>query len=183
MRPIAFATDDKAFVRCLPWTLVEEGGNSDDPHDPGGATHEGITQREYDAYRRLKDLPLQSVFRATDAEVDEIYYTSYWQPWCPILVAGIDMVFFDNAVNEGPARAIILLQRSLGVSADGHIGIITRSALKEQTIDQDHTLQLLEKYETVRESYYKSLANFQYFGEDWLARAERITTAAKGMVV
>jgi hypothetical protein len=43
---------DPEFEKCLPDTLVQEGGNSNDAHDPGGMTMMGIIQREYDLKRR-----------------------------------------------------------------------------------------------------------------------------------
>jgi Glycosyl hydrolase 108 len=48
------------------YTLAEEGGDSNDAHDPGGRTHKGIIQREYDRYRRQKGLPLQSDYLISD---------------------------------------------------------------------------------------------------------------------
>jgi lysozyme family protein len=181
IRKITFATDDARFVACLPWTLREEGGDSDDKHDPGGCTHEGIIQSEYNVYRRLHGLPIRSVFKADNTEVDQIYYVSYWKPWCSIMPAGVDLDFFDNSVNEGPHAAIIILQRALGVDADGHIGIITRGALTEQTQGSDHTIGLLEKLKAARAAYYRGLRIFRYFGKDWIGRDDRISRVAEQM--
>ena len=43
---------DPKFEKCLPLVLVQEGGHSNDAHDPGGMTMYGIIQKEYDAKRR-----------------------------------------------------------------------------------------------------------------------------------
>ncbi|WP_431322213.1 glycosyl hydrolase 108 family protein [Rhizobium sp. YTU87027] len=40
------------FTRSLSKVLVHEGGYSNHPEDPGGATMKGVTQRVYDEYRR-----------------------------------------------------------------------------------------------------------------------------------
>jgi lysozyme family protein len=117
------------FEACLPYTLIQEGGNSNDLHDPGGRTHKGIIQREYDRFRRSKGLPLQSDYLMSDDEVREIYWTEYWLPHCPSIAPGLDLSFFDNCVNEGPLRAIVLLQRALGITADGQWGPRTQAAV------------------------------------------------------
>jgi hypothetical protein len=54
--------------------------------------------------RRLKLLPIISVFKATAAQVP-IYFTNYWLPSCPLLPAGIDMDFFDNGVKKNRPAA------------------------------------------------------------------------------
>ena len=172
--------DDARFNICLPYTLKEEGGFSNNPHDPGGATMEGITQREYNVYRQGEHMSLQSVRGMTNTERDEIYYTSYWLPDCPSMPIGVDLVFFDNKVNEGPTRAIMLLQLALGVAADGFLGPITRAALATQ--DQANPISLLQRYDADREHFYRELSTFRYFGSDWIARSERMTKAAIAML-
>lgn len=170
------ATSDR-FLACLPYTLVEEGGNSNDPHDPGGRTHNGIIQREYDRYRKGKGLPLQSVYLASNDEVKEIYWTEYWLPHCPSLAVGLDLVFFDQCVNEGPFEAIKLLQRTLGLRADGVWGSKTQFAV-------DHISNLagtISVYCDWRSRFYRSLGSFQYFGKGWLHRTEDIRVAAVNM--
>jgi lysozyme family protein len=62
---------------------------------------------------------------------DDIYYKSYWFPYCDNMPAGVDYVFFDINVNMGLHEAALILQRALGVAADGHIGAVTSAALSE----------------------------------------------------
>lgn len=169
-------TSDR-FLICLPYTLKQEGGNSNDPHDPGGRTHEGITQREYDAYRKAKGLPLQSDYLASDAEVQDIYLNGYWLPHCPQLAPGVDLSFFDQCVNEGPLQAIRLLQRALEIPSDGIYGPMTDQALRTSS-----PAQLIKNYAFYREGYYRSLRTFQYFGAGWLKRTEQIEAASLAMV-
>jgi lysozyme family protein len=171
---------DIRFQACLPYTLKEEGGYSNDPHDPGGATMEGITQREYSAYLRRKGLPMQAVRGIDRSQRDEIYYTSYWMPHCFLMPIGVDLVLFDNSVNEGPVRGMMLLQMALGVAADGFYGPITANAVATQ--DHDNPIALLQRYDQDREHYYRELSTFRYFGRDWIGRAERITRAAIAML-
>jgi lysozyme family protein len=164
------------FAICLPYILKEEGGNSDNPHDPGGRTSKGIIQTEYNAYRQARGEPAQSVFAATDAEVSDIYQQQYWQPWCPQMPIGVDLCFFDMDVNSGPAEAAKLLQRALNVAADGHIGVITLAALKAA-----NPIKLIGSFSDERRAFYKSLKTYKYFGAGWLSRVATIEAIAYKM--
>lgn len=99
-------TPESDFQKALRFTLRWEGGYVNDPDDPGGATNKGITQKTYDAYRKKKGLPMQSVKQIADQEVQDIYKTGYWDA-----VLGdrrkwpLNLVLFDTAVNMGPGRA------------------------------------------------------------------------------
>jgi lysozyme family protein len=166
------------FSICLPFTLKQEGGNSNDPHDPGGRTHKGIIQREYDAYRKRKGLPLQSDYAMSDAEVSDIYLNEYWLPYCPTLPPGLDLSFFDNAVNEGPHRATVLYQRALGVPDDGIFGDQTTKALIGQNVRS-----VVIRYAQARENFYTSLSTFKYFGKGWLSRVHAIRDQSLAMVL
>jgi lysozyme family protein len=164
------------FPICLPYILKEEGGNSDDPNDPGGRTSRGIIQREYDAYRTAEGQATQDVYQATDAEVSNIYLTQYWQPFCPQLSAGPDLCLFDMNVNGGPAESAKLLQRALGVTADGHIGLITLAAVKAA-----NPIKLVSNFSDQRRAFYQGLRTFKYFGKGWMARVQTIEQAALKM--
>ena len=94
------------FERCLAITLKWEGGYSNNPDDPGGATNLGITQREYDRWRDGKQLHRQSVRLITMDEARAIYRLNYWDAMqCDSLPLGYDLCVFDAAVNSGTGRA------------------------------------------------------------------------------
>jgi lysozyme family protein len=181
------ADDLTRFDACLPFTLAQEcplpddWGNrknfSNDPHDPGGATMCGITQREYDAWRKAQELPVRTVKLITEAEGQDIYYSSYWLPECPLLPVGLDLCFFDAAVNEGTHEAIKILQVALGVPNDGTWGPQTATAVKGIF----NVAATINAFTARREAVYRLSANFQYFGADWLRRAREIGAAALKM--
>lgn len=171
--------NDTKFERCLPDTLKQEGGFSNDKHDPGGATMDGIIQREYDSFRRRNDLPLQSVRHISGDEMRTIYFNEYWLPHCPVLVPGLDLSFFDQAVNEGQHEAVILLQRSLAIHADGVWGAQTDDAvIGAERIPR----QLIINYSNHRANFYRGLKNFRFFGADWLRRTNEIEAQSLAMV-
>src|SRR5882762_7427948 len=136
---------------------VYEGGNDDDPQDPGGRTSRGIIQREYDAYRRRKGLPPQDVWKASESEIAEIYRVQYWDAvQGDELPAGVDMFVFDGAVNSGHKQSIKWLQRALGITADGVIGQVTLDALEA---DDDHD-QIIAKMAAARSAFLWALKTF-----------------------
>ena len=108
------------FEDALKFVLKWEGGFTDHPKDPGGATNKGITQRVYDDYKKSKKHPQINVKHILDFEVREIYETRYWDlvraKW---LKAPLGLVMFDTAVNFGPAGAIRRLQKALKLKITG----------------------------------------------------------------
>src|SRR6478752_5068524 len=102
------------FDRSLAKVLVHEGGYSDHPDDPGGATMRGVTQRVYDEYRRSLSLKLIPVKNISDSELKAIYRKRYWdQAKCDKLAPGVSYVVFDGSVNSGVGQSVKWLQRAL----------------------------------------------------------------------
>lgn len=164
------------FAASLAFVLEDEGGNDDDPDDHGGRTSRGITQREYDAWCRLGNKSLDDVWQASDEDVAAIYREHYWQPWCDKLPLGLDYAYFDIAVNAGPHRATILLQRAIGVVADSIFGPITLQA----ATSADPRL-LIPRFTEERVAFYQSL-NQPRFLKGWINRAYRVEDRAKAMI-
>jgi len=55
-----------------------EGGLKNWSESRGGLTNKGITQKEYDAFRKSQNQKTQSVEFISQAEVDQILYRNYW---------------------------------------------------------------------------------------------------------
>ena len=176
--------NDPRFLACWPFTLIQECPRPDDwsnprnfsndAHDPGGETMCGIIQREYDIYRKSKGLPFQDVRHLTRDEGADIYYNSYWLPECPKLSPGLDLQFFDEAVNAGPGAATLILQRALGITGDRVWGPATDAAVKVIT----NPVAVINAFTNNREAYYRALRGFQYFGTDWIRRSAEIGAEA-----
>ncbi len=163
------------FKKSLAFLLRDEGGNDDDPADHGGRTSRGITQREYNAWRLEHALPVRDVWKMDIAEMTQIYHDEYWNPWGDRFPTGIDYLFFDMAVNAGPHRAAVLLQRALGVADDGRIGPITR-----QAINLTNPNLLIERYTDKKRAYYISLHQPR-FTRGWLNRCINVRNNALKM--
>ena len=167
------------FSRSLTRVLVYEGGYSNHPADPGGATMKGVIQRVYDAYRDRKGLQRRSVRQLEESELQEIYKKQY----CDAvkgddLPPGVDLVVFDGAVISGPSQSAKWLQRALGVPADGHIGIVTLQAAKTVQ-NQDG---LVDKICDQRLAFLRSLRTFSTFGKGWTRRVADVRSVGKAWV-
>lgn len=157
-----------SFAKALATALVHEGGWSDHPDDPGGATMKGVTQRVYDGFRRRKGLKLRSVAHIESAELQEIYRAQYWDVIKgDELPRGVDYVVFDGAVNSGPSQSVKWLQRALGtVKVDGEIGEATLAAVDAH---RDHDA-LIAAICARRMAFLKALRTWKSFGTGWTAR-------------
>lgn len=164
------------FQSSLRLVLQSEGGNDDDPSDHGGRTSRGITQREYSAWRKEKNLPEFDVWKAPQSDIDTIYHDEYWNPLCDSLPAGVDYAVFNNNVLDGPVRSTILLQEALGVTADGRVGPITRAAIKSADAKS-----LIARLSSASSAFYRSLHQPK-FTKGWLNRVAAVQKNATAMI-
>jgi len=165
------------FEACLNFVLKHEGGWSDDPHDPGGATMKGVTLLAYKVY--LGRLPSKEELRnIPDDHLIDLYRTRYWDnASCDDLETGVDLVVFDMAVNGGVGRSSRMLQRCVGASVDGAIGAKT-IALTNGILPRD----LVIRFSTERRNFYKTLETFDRFGKGWLRRTNECEAKALDMI-
>jgi lysozyme family protein len=89
-----------------------------------------------------------------------------------------DYLAFDFAVNAGAFRSIKTIQRALNITADGIIGPVTLKAIQETNAEE-----FIDNFTDAKESFYKSLANFQTFGRGWLNRVAKSKRIAEEMIV
>lgn len=168
---------DTNFSTALALVLQSEGGYVNNPHDPGGATNKGITQRVYDAYRKFLGQPIGSVKFIGGEEVSSIYRRQYWDAVRGgDLPAGVDYAVFDEAVNSGPVKAITDLQRALGVAADGQLGLVTLTALRSAG-----GRTVINKVCDLRLGFLRKLTTWRYFGAGWTNRVAAVRAAALRM--
>ena len=166
------------FDYALQHTLKEEGGFSDHPKDPGGATMKGVTLDTYRSFKKNPHLTADSLKKITDAELREIYLNRYWKPSkCDVLPVGVDMCVFDTAVNSGPGRAAKMLQECVGAVPDGAIGPKTLAAVQAA-----NPVDLIAKYCDTRLKFLRSLSTFETFGKGWTARVERLQKDAETLI-
>lgn len=160
---------------CLAVTLEHEGGWSDHPKDPGGATMKGITLT---TYRRFKPNATKTDLRnITDDEVRSIYRVDYWNKVRgEDLPAGIDLVTFDYGVNSGPSRAVKDLQRQVGAKVDGVAG--------SETVSKANAAEgkaVIQGVSARRMSFLQGLTTWATFKRGWSKRVADVEAKAVAM--
>ncbi|AHI29714.1 hypothetical protein AU14_17600 [Marinobacter similis] len=145
------------FVVAMEHVFEWEGGEVNDPRDPGGHTKFGISKRSY---------PHLDISSLTRKKAIQIYRKDYWELCqCDKLPGPLALMVFDSAVNQGPDRAKKILQAVLGVKQDGQIGPKTLSAAQEVNLKV-----ALLGYSVRRALHYVRLPTFNYYGKGWLSR-------------
>jgi lysozyme family protein len=166
-----------SFAACLPVILAAEGQFVDDPQDPGGATNLGVTLATLSGWLG-RIASIAEVEALTPEGVAPIYQSRYWNPShagdCP---PGVDLMVFDEAVNQGVGRALASLQSALCVTPDGAFGPATRTALKRA-----EPADLIHAIAANRETHYRALPDFPRFGRGWLSRLTHTTDVALAML-
>ncbi len=161
------------FERGLILVLTHEGGWSDDPADPGGATNLGVTIGTLSLW--LGRPATKAEVRAlTPASVAPLYRRRFWDAiQGDALPAGLDYALFDFAVNSGPRRAVIGLQRALGLADDGRLGPVTLAALAGRDVPM-----LIDALGDGRLAFLRALSTWPRFGRGWARRVEEVRAAA-----
>lgn len=162
-----------SFDIALTAILKEEGGYADHPSDPGGATMMGITRATLADWRG-RPVSKAEVRALGREEAAAIYSARYWQAIsADDLPAGLDLALFDFAVNSGPSRAVRMLQRALGVTADGVLGPVTLSALRSKPVEG-----LITQLCALRRRFLAELPTAKVFGAGWQRRVSTIENKA-----
>lgn len=163
------------FEHCLDLVLKHEGGYVNHPKDPGGETNRGVTKAVYDAYRKTRGRPIQSVKFITDDEIKAIYKFQYWdRVQGDLLPSGVDYAVFDFAVNSGVGRASKYLQAVVGTAQDGVIGARTLAAIDSPT-------RVINALCDRRMSFLHNLRTFMTFGKGWTRRVVDVRAHALEM--
>ena len=158
--------------------MENEGGFVNNPKDPGGATNRGVTQKSYNAWRRKRGLPVQSVELMTIEETRQFYREEYWlRAKCDRYPDCFSVAVFDYAVNSGVNKAVKDFQKALGVVADGIVG--------NQTIGAANRLPprpVLKAYMDGRLDFLMSLKTWKHFGNGWGKRVKKVQNFCEGLI-
>lgn len=149
------------FDACFTRLLGNEGGFSDNPADPGGATNWGVTQAVARASGYQGDMR-----DFTQEQAKAIYKKLYWDAIGIVnLPPDVQFTVFDGAVNSGPAQSAKWLQRSVNVIDDGVIGHITIHACNMLP-----AAVIVARYNGHRLDFFTRLKTWPVFGAGWSRR-------------
>lgn len=167
---------------ALLFTLKWEGGYSNHPLDPGGATNFGIIQSRYNEYLKSKGQGPNSVKLITKAEYEEIYDKYYWDPVRAEYVDGtLGLVLFDTAVNLGVGGCLSRLQSSMKLPITGkwtqNISDNIHSTDQLALALNICKLRIAKRYQRVKQN-----ASQKVFLSGWLNRDNALIVKTKSMV-
>jgi lysozyme family protein len=159
------------LARVLETTFGLEGGFSDDPSDKGGRTQWGIAEKRHPE--------LWALGPPTKAAATQ-FYTGLWNECGSAYLESAGLIelahnLFDMAVNAGPKRAVVLLQRAAGIAdLDGILGPLTLSAVRALAAAFGEPA-LRNAYLLERVAFYTRLVardpSQQKFFRGWIGRA------------
>ena len=164
---------DRNFKRALSLVLKNEGGWSDHPQDPGGATMKGVTLANFRKFVK-PNATKEDLRKITDQQIATVYRRHYWDAVSGAeLPDGIDYAVFDFAVNSGPTRAAQYLQKVVGVGQDGKIGPATVKAARAIL-----PATVIHKLCDDRLAFLKRLKTWKTFGKGWSTRVADVRKEA-----
>jgi lysozyme family protein len=173
------------FEQSFNLVIKSEGGFTNDQRDTGnhlpdgrqGSTMLGCTQANWEAYVGHQ-VTQDDMKKLTKEDVKPLYKKNYWDAvHGDDLPTGLDYAAFDFAINAGPAASRKMIQRALGVEADGAFGPITMAMIQKADAKD-----LMHKFSEAKTNFYKSLSNFNVYGTGWLRRVADVQTVADKMI-
>lgn len=148
------------FNACLAETLKWEGGWSDNPRDPGGATNHGITLRTYSQWLR-RPATKRELLTIDSETVSAVYHRLFWLPiGGDALPSGVDMMLFDIAINNGDGREHQWAIATANLSPSARVA----------------------RLDYLRRGFWRRLASFSTFGIGWFHREKGILAVAQKML-
>ncbi|MCF3640638.1 peptidoglycan-binding protein [Rhizobium sp. TRM95111] len=159
-----------------------EGGYSDHPKDPGGATNFGITHKTLAAWRK-RAVSKADVKALTFDEAKAIYRQEYWRrSSCHEMPGPLALVVYNVAVHAGPGTAAKFLQRALNANGfslkvDGGIGGDTLGAVATAPVDDVISdmidlyaarLRSHKNYATFKKGFERRIGRLRLETERWL---------------
>ncbi len=147
------------FLECVEFILSPqiEGGYVNNPNDPGGETNYGISKRQY---------PELDIKNLTKENAVRIYRTDYWEAIrAEEMPAKLRLAYFDCAVNQGTARAVLILQRVVRVKMDKIPGPVTIGVA-----NRHEPRDLVISFMAERALKYSRTRNFDICGKGWFRR-------------
>lgn len=132
------------FTIALKKVLKNEGGYANNPNDAGGETYKGISRKNHptwagwisiDQIKKAHPRGFKTILEHTPElqdKVKDFYKRRFWDELCLDDCANQELAnqAFDMAVNAGIKAGVKILQKVLGVPADGILGNVTKQAIK-----------------------------------------------------
>lgn len=133
------------FTIALKKVLKNEGGYANNPNDAGGETYKGISRKNHptwsgwisiDQIKKAHPKGFKTILEGTKElqdKVKDFYKRNFWDVLHLDDCANQELAnqCFDMAVNAGVKAGVKILQKTLGIPADGKLGPVTIAAIKK----------------------------------------------------
>lgn len=131
------------FTIALKKVLKNEGGYANNPNDAGGETYKGISRKNHptwagwisiDQIKKAHPRGFKTILEHTPElqdKVKDFYKRRFWDELCLDTCGNQELAnqAFDMAVNAGVKAGVKILQKVLGIPADGILGNVTKKAI------------------------------------------------------
>ena len=161
------------LAAALLFLLPHEGGWSNRRNDRGGPTMHGITLALAQRYGIMTEDDLRNI---SDADMERIYRAEFWR-FDGIQDQRVASKIMDLCVNFGGGTEIRMVQKILGVVADGAYGPATEAAVNAQdpdTLIQQISDASVKRYDEIAAAHPED----EEFLAGWLNRAKAVPDAA-----
>lgn len=161
--------------------MRSEGGFvlTDISGDLGGQTYAGIARKPNPSWVGWK--LIDDGVMPNKTMVMDFYKTIWNSVKCDNLPAGVDYLVYDFAVNAGAGQSAKLLQRAVGVPADGGIGPVTLAA-----VNSKDAKELIDLFTEQKEAFYNLIVKNRpeqvKFLKGWMNRVKHSKETALQMV-
>lgn len=167
------------YPPCLSAVWKYDGIKDDEAPGEHFVTTWGITEATYDEAIKEGVIPAHPQALATPEDAQLILKAMVWDKTsCDLLPAGVDLMTFNIAMLSGNVPALKILQKAVGVTADGIIGKLTLSAINRAAPLNLIRLQYLYDLE-----YLRSLRNWWHFQHGWTNRENTMVGLARRMAM
>ncbi len=166
-----------SFEACLPIIYQFDGFKDDRAPGETFATAYGVTQTSWNQGIEQGLVPNKPIEQATQDDCTTIIRVNFWNAsHASQLPPGVNLMVFNDAVLCGVGHATRLLQRILGVPADGIVGPIT---IRAASAFGDK--RLIDAIHDGDDEYFAALKNAPLYLKGWTRREDVMQAAAYKM--
>lgn len=172
---------EKAFAVIIRW----EGGWTESPAEPGGASNWGISMITFGDWRKKHSLP-PPTFDDLKALTSDQAIGIYEEMWTPRIIfdqlpVGVDLMVLNNCINLGVVGGINLLQQELGVPQTGKINGTTLLALRSLS-SPDRAAAFCAQLSTGWLMVKRKAPNWDKYHAGWTNRANSVLASCLDMI-
>lgn len=155
-----------------------EGGEADNPADPGGFTWRGITLSNYRIWVNNQNATAAQLLAMSEDDILAFYGCNYWNTISGNqLPPAVGLSVCDFGINAGPWTSARILQGQVGAFVDGSIGPETLAAVA--LVDPG---ALIANLSNAQLASYQTDADWPTFGAGWTNRTAARLTAAQALL-